>query len=85
MLTAGAAHVHRAVLGPADVVQHLKHIARHLRRGVPQKRPAGLAHAAVIDDQHRVLGAPLMAEVHCLPLPGRVEDAEAVEELRQAR
>lgn len=68
-------------LRPPDVVGDLEHVGRHAARRVPPQRLVGPPDAAVVEDEHRVLGAVDVAEVVRLDLPRRERAGEAHDEL----
>lgn len=76
---AGAADVHGGC--PTHVIEDLEEVTRHLRGAVAYQGARRLAHAPVVDDEYGVFRRLLVPEIERLPLPGCVENSQAVDEL----
>lgn len=61
--------------------ENVKEIQGHFTTAVTHERFVAGTHAAVVDDEHRVLIAVLVAKMQGLPLPGGFESAETHDEL----
>ena len=69
--------VHATLLRPADVIQELDEILRHLGSGVSQKRLATLAHAPVVESERCIFVGLGVSEILELSLPCFHETAQS--------
>ena len=73
---ANADDMGRSFPNPANVVEQLESVFGHFGRRVPHDRLVAFAHTAIVKDEARVLGSPVMTKVYGLSLPEPFEGAK---------
>ena len=66
---ANADDMGRSLSNPANVVEQLESVFGHFGRRVPHDRLVAFAYPAVVKDEARVLGSPVMTKIKGLSLP----------------